>query len=133
MIAPVLILLLGAAVDLGTAIDNGIRLENAARTGAQYATRRPNDLTGAQSAALATMSDWSNKTVTAGPAVCRCPPSGAATGGSVVACSTTCATGMQIYITVTANHTFTPLFPTSHLVPFSSLGTLSRSVVARIL
>jgi Flp pilus assembly protein TadG len=133
VIAPVLILLVGAAMDLGAAIENAVRLENAARTAAQYATRSASDLTGAQSAALATLAGWSNATVSVGPLVCQCPPAGAATGGAVVDCSTyLCATGMQIYITATATHPFTSVFPTSSLIPFNAFGTLTRTVVARV-
>src|SRR3954468_19227017 len=47
LIAPVLISLLGGAVDLGGAIALSLRVENAAHTGAQYATRMPSDTTGA--------------------------------------------------------------------------------------
>lgn len=133
IIAPVLITLVGAAVDLGTGIERAIRLENAARAGAQYATRTPSDTAGARAAALATLSDWSNVAVTAGPMVCTCPTSGAS-GGPVVACGTAiCATGMARYITVTASRPFTPIFPTSTLIPFNNLGTSTASVVARIL
>ena len=132
IIAPVLITLVGAAVDLGTGVERAIRLENAARAGAQYATRTPSDTAGARAAALATLSDWSNVTVTAGPMACTCPTSGAS-GGPVVGCGTTCPTGMARYITVTASRPFTPIFPTSALIPFNNLGTSTASVVARIL
>lgn len=135
LIAPLLITLLGAAVDLGIAIDRSIRLENAARTGAQYATRAPSDTAGAQAAALASstaIADWGGATVTVGPMFCTCPPANAGTGGPGVGCTSTCATGLARYITVTATRPFAPIFPTSAFIPFNNLGASTGQVAARV-
>ena len=136
VVAPVLITLLGAAVDLGTAVDRSIRLENAARTGAQYATRKPGDATGAQTAAMAALTavpGWSGATVTVGQMQCECLSANGAGGGNLSSanCSATCSNGMARYITVTAMRSFTPIFPTSAFIPFNNLGASTSSVVAR--
>lgn len=130
IVAPVLVTLLGAAVDLGTAIERTIHLENAARAGAQWITKAPTDLTGAQAAAQALLTTGGTATTAES---CQCPPTGAATGGSVVSCTSTCATGLIRYVTVTATRPFTPIFPTSTLIPFNALGASNASVVARLL
>lgn len=132
IIAPVLIMLLGGAVDIGTAVDRSIRLENAARTAAQYVTRAPADSAGAQSAAMATLAGMTGASVTVGAMACRCPATGSAVGGAVVDCGTTCATGMVKSITVTATRPFAPIFPTSAIIPFNNLGATTSNVVVRL-
>jgi Flp pilus assembly protein TadG len=132
LIAPVLISLLGGAVDLGSAIALSVRVENAARTGAQYVTRMPTDTAGAQTVALNALSGVRGAAVVVGPMVCQCPPAGAATGGAVVACTSTCATGMAQYITVTATAPFTPIFPASTLLPFDTITGTTGNVVVRL-
>lgn len=130
IIAPVMILLAGAAWDLGNAVDRSIHLENAARTGAQYITRNPSDTAGAQAAAQAVLSGYG--TISIGTMVCTCPPSGAATGGSAVDCATgTCTTGMTRYITVTATPLANqnPIFPISRRFISSTGGTNGVTVV----
>lgn len=132
IIAPVMIALLGGAVDIGIAVDRAIRLENAARTAAQHITRMPTATAAAETAGLATLAGAAGATVTVAPAVCQCPPNGAAIGGAVVACTSTCANGMAIYVTVTATQPFTPIFPTSAIIPFNNLGATSSDVVVRL-
>jgi Flp pilus assembly protein TadG len=132
LIAPVLISLLGGAVDLGSAIALSLRVENAARTGAQYVTRKPSDTSGAQTVAVGTLTGVSGASVVVGAMVCQCPAAGSANGGAVVACTSTCATGMAQYITVTATALFTPIFPASSLLPFDSLTGVTGSVVVRL-
>ena len=138
LIAPLLITLLGAAVDLGNAIDRSIRLENAARTGAQYATRAPGDTAGAQAAALAVLTaipGWSDASVTVSAMACTClGANGAGTGTPNAGTCGTCpgTSGEARYVTVTATRPFTPIFPTSSFIPFNNLGATSRNVVARM-
>jgi Flp pilus assembly protein TadG len=132
LIAPVLISLLGGAVDLGGAIALSVRLENAARTGAQYATRMPSDTTGARTVAQNTLTGVTGAAVAVGPMVCTCPAAGSAIGGATVDCSSSCATGMAQYITVTATAPFTPVFPASSLLPFDTLTGTTGNVVVRL-
>lgn len=133
LIAPLLIALLGGATDLGGAIALSLRVENAARTAAQYISRKPADITGAQNVALTTLSGVSGAAVVVGSMVCQCPPTGSATGGAVVDCTTnTCATGLAQYISVTATAPFTPIFPTSSLLPFNNITGTTGNVVVRL-
>src|SRR4051812_35451157 len=132
LIAPVLISLLGGAVDLGSAIEHSIRVESAARAAAQYITRMPTDGTGAQTAGSAVVSGLAGASVTVAAMDCRCPPTGAATGGAVVACTASCASGMQQYVTVSASAPFTPIFPASYLLPWDNLASTSANVVVRL-
>jgi Flp pilus assembly protein TadG len=133
LIAPLLISLLGGATDLGGAIALSLRVENAARTAAQYITRKPSDTAGAQTVALTTLSGISGASVVVGAMVCQCPPAGSATGGAVVSCTNnTCATGVAQYVTVTATAPFTPIFPTSHLLPFDTITGTTGNVVVRL-
>jgi Flp pilus assembly protein TadG len=130
-------MLVGAAVDLGTAIDRSIRLENAARTGAQYATRAPDDTAGAQAVALAALTaipGWGSASVTVSAAACECLGANGAGAGSpsAGACGTSCPNGQARYITVTATRPFVPIFPTSAIIPFNNLGASSSNVVARL-
>ncbi|MDB5316891.1 MAG: hypothetical protein JWO24_2735 [Rhodospirillales bacterium] len=125
VIAPVLIILLAGAANVGLAVDHTIQLSNAARAGAQYAIANQNDLTGAATAALAAL-PGSNPPPTA-IMTCTCPPSGQSTGGTAVGCTTTCATGMARYVTVTV--TMAP--PQIAGLAFN-VATGSRTVVARV-
>lgn len=132
LIAPLMIALLGGATDLGGAISQSLRVENAARTGAQYITRMPSDPAGAQTAALNTLSGVSGAAVPLPVMVCQCPSAGSATGGAVVSCTSTCATGMEQYFTVTATAPFSPIFPTSSLLPFDTIHGTTGNVVVRL-
>ncbi|MBX6742368.1 MAG: pilus assembly protein [Acetobacteraceae bacterium] len=134
IISPLMVMLLGAAVDLGFAIERSIRLENAARTGAQFATRDSTNLTGARDAALARISDLPGASVPTPVIACLCPNADGTVSGtpSTGTCSTSCATGMARFISVTATSTFTPIFPTSAFIPFNSIGATTSNVVARL-
>jgi Flp pilus assembly protein TadG len=132
LIAPLLISLLGGATDLGGAIALSLRVENAARTAAQYITRKPSDTAGARTVALNTLSGVSGASVVVGAMVCQCPPAGSATGGAVVNCTSTCATGMEQFFTVTATAPFSPIFPTSRLLPFDTITGTTGNVVVRL-
>jgi Flp pilus assembly protein TadG len=134
MIAPILIMLFGGAVDLGRGIERGIRLETAARAGAQYAILKPNDQTGILNAVVTSLTGVSGASVTVLQIVCNCPDANGAPAGSTSAseCSNTCATGLARYRTITVSAPFTPVFPTSNYVPWNRLGTISRNVVARL-
>lgn len=132
LIAPLLISLLGGATDLGGAIAQAVRVGNAARTAAQYITRMPSDAAGAQTVALNTLSGVSGASVVVGAMVCQCPPVGSATGGTVVTCTSPCVTGMAQYVTVTASAPFSPIFPTSSLLPFDTITGTTANVVVRL-
>ena len=134
LIAPILISLFGAAVDLGRGIERGIKLETAARAGAQYATLKPNDDAGILDAVSNSLSGVSGATMSPGIIECDCPDANGASSGtpSSSACSNTCANGLARYRTITVRAPFTPIFPTSSYVPWNSLGTISRNVVARL-
>lgn len=125
IIAPVMTILLAGATNVGLAVDHSIHLANAARAGAQYATALSSDLAGARTAALAVMP---GATVATPVMTCICPPSGYATGTTTVDCTTTCATGMARYITVTVSMTPTQI---PGLAFFSSTAA-TRTVVARV-
>jgi Flp pilus assembly protein TadG len=130
LLAPILITLLASVVDLGLAIERSIRLETSAQAGAQYILRFPNDTDGAATAAEAAAG--SGATATATPLPCQCPAADG-TNGAEVACNGTCATGMARYVRVSVTRSYTPIFPTSFLIPFGALGATNASVVVRIL
>ena len=125
IIAPVLIILLAAAANVGFAVDHTIQLANAARAGAQYATVKPDDLAGAQAAALAVLP---GSTAMLPVLSCTCPLAGQATSATVVGCGTTCAGGMARYITVTVS--MAP--PQIAGLAFFNPAAASRTVVARV-
>lgn len=151
LIAPILVALLGGAVDLGRAVERGIKLENAARAGAQwlqmnalnnsfgdvtslnlasYLTTTVNEITGL--GATATVSD----------AVCGCVNSAGngfldADGTAITTlttglCTATCQYGLAKFRTVTIRLTFTRWLPTSNFIPFNNLGAQERTVTVRI-
>lgn len=132
IITPMLLAPLGGAADLALAVARSTRLLGAARAAAEYATLAPND-TSNRAASLATslISDFSGYSVTV-TLSCECPGSVSSSSGTVVSCSSTCATGLAQFVTVTANAPFTPLFPFSSILPFESLGATSGRAVARI-
>jgi Flp pilus assembly protein TadG len=135
MIAPILVALLGAAVDLGRGIQQGIRLETAARVGTQFVTLKPEATqTEVSAAVLSALPGVSGVVVSPGSNACLCPDStGAMTGTpSAATCSTVCTTGMARFRTVAVRASFSPIFPTSQYVPWNALGTISRDVTARI-
>lgn len=131
IVAPVLLSLFGAAMDLGSAIERSIRLANAARAGAQYATAAPSDTTGASSLASSLITDLTGSSVTV-VATCACPSSTTTSTGNAVPCNSTCGSGMAQYITVTVTAPFTPIFPFSSMLPFETIGSTTGRVVARI-
>lgn len=128
-LAPVVLLLLAGATDLGRAIDSSIRLENAARAGAQFALRAPNDTAGIRAAAEAGAGPGATVTVTRPP--CQCPTAAGA-NGAVVACNANCTTGMASYVRISITRPFVPLFPTSALIPFDAIGATNANVLARL-
>lgn len=129
IIAPVVLLLLAGATDLGRAVESSIRLENAARAGAQFALRAPNDTAGIRAAAEAGAGPGATVTVTRPP--CQCPTATGA-NGAVVDCNASCATGMARYVRISITQPFVPLFPTSALIPFDAIGATNANVLARL-
>jgi len=145
LIAPIMLALIGAAVDLGRGIEQAIKLETAARAAAQYVEASGLILSGGTfedvpqltinlmvgSTALAGLS---GARITATNSVCYCPNNDA--NGSLptttVGCNTNCNTGMARVRTITASADFAPIFPTSRYIPFNQLGTINRNVVVRM-
>ncbi len=148
LIAPILVILLGAATDLGRAIERAIRLENAARAGAQLLTVNPlatsADAEAAMRAAFEPFGSISGVTFTPNVTGASCGCLDATTGAvlsspapstnacPVPSCPNNNLGGVVVYRTVRAQATFAPLFPTSQLIPFNNLGTLQRDVVVRL-
>jgi Flp pilus assembly protein TadG len=145
LIAPLLIVMLGAAVDLGRGIERAIRLETIARTAAYSLTigslqlNGTSDYVDVQVSALETLTlSLRNAmspaaTLTANASECYCPnnDTNGTLPNSSVGCNTVCAEVMARFRTITASSTFTPIFPTSSIIPFNALGAQSRSVTVR--
>ena len=116
LIVPVLFLLFVGCLDFGRVFYNGMAVTHAARAGAQYGAQSnilSVDNPGITQAALAAAGDVQGVTVT--PAqCCQCATQSGCTGGSgTVDCITgTCTEGApQLFVQVTAQKTFTTLFP----------------------
>ena len=129
ILAPFVLLVLAGATDLGRAVEHSIRLENAARVGAQFALRAPNDTAGIRAAAEAGAGPGATVSVTRPP--CQCPTAAGA-NGAVVACNANCATGIASYVRISITRPFVPLFPTSALIPFDAIGATNANVLARL-
>lgn len=129
IIAPLLLLLLSATVDIGGAMHQTIRIENAARAGAQFAMSFPDDTTGISNVTTAAFGGApADITVDVGPLICACP------GGSVVAVSCTgtpCGGGAAagVYRTVTVT---TPYAAIVGIGAFVVPNTLTGEAVVRV-
>ncbi len=115
LMAPFLIMLVVATVEVGSAVYQGMEAQNAAEAGAVYASRHGFDTAGITGAVL-------NATpaagITAAPAptqFCGCPTAG---GIADTACATTCSDGTAPgqYLRITARITHDPLLSFSGLV-----------------
>jgi Flp pilus assembly protein TadG len=115
LIAPFLVLLVVAAVDLGTGIYKAMQAQNAAEAGAIYASKHTVDLTGIAGAVV-------NATAAAGIAAtpsptqfCGCPT---ASGIATTSCASTCTDGSApgLYLRITAQVTHSPLLSMAGLV-----------------
>jgi Flp pilus assembly protein TadG len=119
VILPVLALTLMSVIDLGSAIQQTLRLEAAARSGAQYATFTPTDQVGIENAVRSALSGWSNITVQPAIMSCVCPGSGGAS------CTSTCALGLERYVSIVVTRSFSALLVTN-------LTTLQGDMTLRI-
>ncbi|MGG5817311.1 TadE/TadG family type IV pilus assembly protein [Falsiroseomonas sp. HW251] len=144
LIAPILVTLLGGALDLGRGVERAIKLESIARTAAQYVQMNSQEVSSGalidvSSATVSSSSAVSNDnqigaTVTVSSSTCTCVTSAGALSGTPSSgdCSSVCTYGLAKFRTVTVTLAFTPWLPTSNLIPFNALGTQSRSVVVRL-
>jgi Flp pilus assembly protein TadG len=129
MLAPVITMVFGLAVDGGLASNGQMGVEGASRAGADFASIHPT-ATSSQVAAVATAStNWSVSVST--QTYCGC----AGTSGIVQqSCSVgTCSNGARAgaYYAVTATANYTPMFGSfwSAVVPYAA--TLSHTTVSR--
>lgn len=135
LIAPVLIILLGAAADLGNAFQQSIRLGSAVRSGAQRAAADAGGTAAIQAAVTSAITGWEGVSVTVDPMQCQCldPVSGEGTGElSDAVCSLTCPGGMARYIGVHATRPYEVLVPTSALVTFNTITQVQANVTIRV-
>ena len=132
LVAPLLLLLLGAATDLGSAIERSIRLQSASHAGAMYGSLMPDDKTNAAQSLAASMVSNVPSAAVSVTMTCQCPLTTAATTGPVVNCSIICPAGLARYITVDVSAPFTGVFPLSNYMPFETIGALAGHVVARV-
>lgn len=102
VLAPILTLIALGAYDFGQAVQTSMRLDRAARAGAQHAVALPGDFTGMQAAVRAAWPELSATDVPVPVETCRC-------AGSVLACTSPCAGGMERTVTVTAQRSITTL------------------------
>jgi len=140
LIAPILIALLGASVDLGRAIIIAIRLETAVRSGAEFIVQNPS----AANADVQTVVEnafGTGATATATFPRCACldASTGALTGALAAAdsgfcLSLNCAGGVVGYRDVTASAAFARIFPAGIYTAFVANvgGTITRNVTVRI-
>lgn len=125
LIAPVLVLMLIAVVDLGLVMIDNVRLSSAVRAGAQFAMQDPDDKTSIRTVAVnATTLTIDPADITVSDKFCECD-------GVVSACDTTCASGFAPgeYVTVTATTTVTSILSYPWL---PSPTTLSQSTTIRV-
>lgn len=116
---PVLLLLLSGAIDLGLALDESSSLRSAARAGAQYGMRFPNDTSGISDAVKNSVTfDPANLTVSSN-AFCECPSGGSATCGDASSCS---GQTPYTYVSVTVSMPYTSPLPTSMMLGITSLS-----------
>lgn len=106
--APFITLLLAGIYDLGTGMFRSMALEGAARAGAEYYVRHPNDLSGAQTA-VRTASGMAASTLNVSVSLlCECP-----NGTSISCTSGTCATPGPLtrFVSVQVTQAFASLLP----------------------
>ena len=107
---PVLVMILVGIVDYAQVVGVATELHSAARAGAQYAIKYPNDVNGIQTAATNAVSDPNMNTPTV-TQFCTCGSStAAATAWATCKLGTQTCTGttLRYYVTVSTSQTFTP-------------------------
>lgn len=135
LIAPLLIILLSAAMDLGNAFQQSVRLAAAVRSGALTAATSGTTSSAISAAVTGALAGWTNVTVTVDAQTCQCldAATGQGTGATSAAiCGTTCAGGMAKYYGIHATRPFTPVFPGSRWVTFNRITQVRADVVARV-
>lgn len=101
IIAPILLLLAVASIDIGLALSDYMKLTSAIRTSFDYAlVKKDNDLAGIENRVKA---NASSATVSA-VASCTCD------GSAMGSCSATCSGTKSKFITVTVSQQYKPLF-----------------------
>lgn len=133
--APVLLVLVGAAMDLGEAFSQSVRLGGALRAGAQYAASNAADSAGISGTITSALAGWGNVSVTVDPMTCQCldPATGAGSGDtSSAVCNQACPGGMARYIGLHATRPYAPTFPLSRYIGFNNGTQVRNDVVARI-
>lgn len=127
IVAPLLVLLLVAVVEIGFAVRQKMEVHDAATAGARYAAEHGWDATAIAAAVVASKP---SSGVTASPAPtlsCGCPSS---TGIATAACTDTCSDGAlaRSYVQVSASVTRTTFLPSALPLP----TTLTANVTTRI-
>lgn len=112
-VIPLLILLLLGSVELGRYVYFGILVGNAAHAGAAYgaySTSNESNTAGMEAAVTADAQGFGgiNATTTPPSTYCQCWDGST---GTTISCTSTCTTGSeQVWVSVTATGTYTPLF-----------------------
>jgi Flp pilus assembly protein TadG len=131
LLAPMLLLIVAASVDLGLAYSAQIKVQQAAQAGAQYALLHGYDSTKITSA----VTSATTLSVSANPAPtqqCGCLSGSTVTLSGTPPCLVTCGNGLTpgTYVIVKAQATYTPLIPYATLL--SSPTTLTSQAQVRI-
>jgi Flp pilus assembly protein TadG len=106
LMAPAIVLLLVIGADVARAFSTAAVLSNAARAGAQYGAQNRStaaDFNGMKTAASNDANGLGGVSATASN-LCLC-------SGSSVSCSTTCSSGLQLYVSVTTSASFSTVLP----------------------
>jgi Flp pilus assembly protein TadG len=118
LIAPILLLIMVASVDLGMGLYTRMQVQNAAQAGVEYAIAHGFAATAISSAVTSATSLSGIEAAPAPSEFCGCPT---ASGVTTATCGSTCSGGIGAgtYVTVTAQATYTtvvpfPLFPDSY-------------------
>ncbi len=126
--APLLVLMLVAAIEIGTSMYQGMQVQNAAEAGAVYASRYGLNATGISNA-VANASPGTGVLASPAPSqFCGCPTVGSVTA---VDCSGTCSDGSAPgqYARINARISHTPLIS---LAGLAAPTTISGEAVVRI-
>ena len=131
LLAPMLLLIIAAVVDLGLAYSAEIKVQQSAQAGAQYALLHGFDSTKISSAVRSA----TNLSVSANPAPtqqCGCLSGSSVTLSGTPPCLITCGNGLTpgVYVQVNAQASYTPLIPYATLL--RSPTTLTSQAQVRI-
>lgn len=131
LLAPMLLLIVAASVDLGMAYSAQIKVQQAAQAGAQYALKHGFDSTKIP-AAVTSATALSVSATPAPTQQCGCLSGTTVTLSGTPPCLVTCGNGLTpgTYVTVNAQATYTPIIPYATLL--SSPTTLTSQAQVRI-